>query len=360
MGQRERAARICNHSVLIAFSCKRRGICPSCQAKRAVLFAEHLHERVLLKERHRHLIFSIPKRLRVYFRYDRSLFKILYQAAWDSWREYLSQTVPGGKAGAVMALHSAGELLNWHPHIHALALNGVVLDDGAFVELSQVDTNLLEKLFSENIFQALLARELISQEVVDSMKSWPHSGFNVYAAEAISGQDERACLFLARYLKKAPVAAERVSVDESGVEPVVVYRASGDSGDERRFSPLEFLAELSLHVPKVFEQTTRMYGCYSSSTRGKLAREARFKAILENNFQPLDKELEKRQASATFARCMKRVFEIDPFKCQKCGSEMKIVAFIFDSREIEKIASHALENRPGEPRRGLGVVRGLD
>ena len=64
----------CNHSQLIAFSCKRRGVCPSCQAKRAVLFAENLEEKVLQPYPHRHLIFSIPKRLRVYFRFDRTLF----------------------------------------------------------------------------------------------------------------------------------------------------------------------------------------------------------------------------------------------------------------------------------------------
>ena len=33
----------CSHSTLIAFSCKRLGLCPSCSAKRAVLFAEQLH-----------------------------------------------------------------------------------------------------------------------------------------------------------------------------------------------------------------------------------------------------------------------------------------------------------------------------
>ena len=73
----------CKHSMLIAFSCKRRGICPSCQAKRSVLFAENLNE-VLLKAPHRHLVFSIPKRLRVYFRYDRRLFSRLYRAAWET------------------------------------------------------------------------------------------------------------------------------------------------------------------------------------------------------------------------------------------------------------------------------------
>jgi hypothetical protein len=36
----------CKHSLLIAFSCKRRGVCPSCGAKRAVKFAEHKTTRI--------------------------------------------------------------------------------------------------------------------------------------------------------------------------------------------------------------------------------------------------------------------------------------------------------------------------
>ncbi len=37
----------CQHSELIAFSCKRRSLCPSCDAKRSLLFAEHLHQNIL-------------------------------------------------------------------------------------------------------------------------------------------------------------------------------------------------------------------------------------------------------------------------------------------------------------------------
>ncbi|NBW41892.1 hypothetical protein EBR25_12965 [bacterium] len=44
----------CNHSELIAFSCKRRNLCPSCDAKRALIFGEHLHENVLLPYEHSH------------------------------------------------------------------------------------------------------------------------------------------------------------------------------------------------------------------------------------------------------------------------------------------------------------------
>jgi hypothetical protein len=128
----------CNHSMLIAFSCKRRGICPSCQAKRGVLFAENLHENVLLPQPHRHLVFSLPKRLRIYFKFDRRLFSQLYHAAWETWSEYVDAVIPGAKPGAVMALHTAGSLLNWHPHCHGIFLDGGILPDGSFVQLPDV------------------------------------------------------------------------------------------------------------------------------------------------------------------------------------------------------------------------------
>lgn len=94
----------CNHSMLIAFSCKHRGACPSCQAKRTVIFAENLHENVLLHHPHRHAVFSIPKRLHIYFRFDRKLFARLYRAASETWSDYVEAIYPGARPGAVMAL----------------------------------------------------------------------------------------------------------------------------------------------------------------------------------------------------------------------------------------------------------------
>jgi hypothetical protein len=67
----------CKHSELIAFSCKRRGLCPSCDAKRGIIFAENLHENIIGPHPVRHLVFSIPKRLRLFFKYDRKLTKLL-------------------------------------------------------------------------------------------------------------------------------------------------------------------------------------------------------------------------------------------------------------------------------------------
>jgi len=64
----------CTHSFIVPFSCKERLICPSCNAKRAVFFAEHLSRNILESVPHHHIVFSIPKRLRRFFLFDRSLF----------------------------------------------------------------------------------------------------------------------------------------------------------------------------------------------------------------------------------------------------------------------------------------------
>jgi len=174
------------------------------------------------------------------------------------------------------------------------------------------------------------------------MKSWSHSGFNVYVGDKIQPDNDNARLFLARYLRKAPLSEARLSIDESGLEPTIVYQKTSADGEQiKHFSPLEFLAQLSLHIPNTWEQTTRHYGVYSSVTRGKKIREEEYRARFDALPEPLDEpEEETKPASASFARCMKLVFEIDPLACPRCGEQMKIVAFLQKEREIEKIADN--------------------
>jgi hypothetical protein len=73
----------CEDSLLVAFSGKKRGVCPSCMAKRAVKFAEHLYNNVLEAAPHRHVVCTIPKRPQAYSRYDRTLNGILFDAAFQ-------------------------------------------------------------------------------------------------------------------------------------------------------------------------------------------------------------------------------------------------------------------------------------
>ena len=72
----------CRHELFVAFSCRGGRFCPSCHEKRALAKAGWVAEHVCAEVPHRQFVFTIPKRLRLYFRYDRSLLGALYQAAW--------------------------------------------------------------------------------------------------------------------------------------------------------------------------------------------------------------------------------------------------------------------------------------
>ena len=327
----------CSHSELIAFSCKKRVICPSCNAKRAHIFAEHLHHNVLLPHPHKHAVFTIPVRLRLYFMYDRDLFSKLYQAAWQTWNDYVCSILPG-KTAAVMALHTAGDLLNWHPHLHSIVLAGTVDDDGVFHKIEQINAELLEEMFAKKVFRLLLDKGLISEETIDVMKSWQHSGFKVWFGEDIPEDNQKQRLFIARYLAKCPVASNRIEIINNPLAPAVRYYKDAENKDDYiEVSPLEFLAKLSVHIPKTHERTTRLYGLYSYRTRGAKKREQEFKALLENNFEPIELREEVKPVSTYWATWIKKVYEVDPLICKKCGSQMKIKSFIHSTSKIKKI-----------------------
>jgi len=103
----------CGHEYLLAFSCKRRHFCPSCHQKRVVEYGEWLLTDVLKKVPHRHWVFSIPKRLRIYFMYDRSLLGKLSKCAWKVTRAFLKSAVPREEAvpGASIAIQTYGDFL---------------------------------------------------------------------------------------------------------------------------------------------------------------------------------------------------------------------------------------------------------
>lgn len=341
----------CNHSILIAFSCKRRGLCVSCDTKRALLFAEQLYGNVLYPYPQRHWVFSIPKRLRVYFKFDRKLTALLYQAAWEALR---ASVVPSGlddtTPAAVMALHTAGDLLNFHPHIHALVLDGTIDQYGKFSQLPAPDTEQIAAAFGSNVFNALLKRDLLTEDTIINMASWPHSGFHVFSGSPISYSDRDKLLFVSQYLKKPPLSLRRLELLEDGTEPVVRYYKTYDNPEiYRDFSPLEFLAELQQHIPDTWEQTTRYYGAYSCRTRGIMKRDGfipsvdRTSAHLFIDSSRSDRfpdEPIRPKASPTWAAMIKRVYEVDPLTCPRCAQPMKIIAFLTNTSEINKICDN--------------------
>ena len=155
----------------------------------------------------------MPKILRIYFLFNRSLLKELSKISWEVIREYYINTCIKDEANpaAVAVIQTFGDYLSFNPHMHILAADGCFGDDGFFYAPSiNIDTASLEKLFVHKIFKMLLARGLITERVVDLISSWAHSGFGVYCGKRINPKDAKSTEKLARYIIRASFSQERM------------------------------------------------------------------------------------------------------------------------------------------------------
>ncbi len=304
-----------------AFSCKKRGLCPSCNAKRAVKFGEHLYDTVLEKVPHRHCGFTLPKRLRVFFRYDRDLNTILFRAAAEAVRTVLGSD--GNTPAVVLTLQTAGEALNFNPHLHGLLADGTFDAAGNFAPFTAIDTERMAEHFRDHVLAELVTRGLITDEVPAQILSQEHSGFGAWVGDSFTEEDRTR--FVARYIQRGPLSLEKLSITDH----IVAYSTS--DGVTHEFDALEFLALLSCQIPKAYESLTRYYGWYSCRARGE---RAKHRPYLES----IEPQEHHHPPSLTWATCIKRIFEIDPLECPRCRGEMRIIAFLTDEREILKIA----------------------
>ena len=335
----------CNYEYLLAFSCKRRHFCPSCHQKRVVEFGEWLCKEVLKAVPHRHFTFSIPKILRRYFLYDRKLLSDLSRCGWESLKVFFQEALPeaGAVPGAVVAIQSFSDFIGFNPHLHVLGTDGCFYGDGMFKVAHRFDTKPLEEIFRHKIFKMLLFKGKITQELVDMLMSWRHSGFNVHCGQRIQPGDSEAMENFAGYIIRASFSQERMSYIRE--ESKVIYQ-SKDGKEEKVFDALEWLAAMCSHVPDKGEQLVRYYGHYSNVARGKrkkLDQDGLIPSILE----PDGSSKEHRK---NWARLIQKIYSADPLTCPKCQGRMRILAFIEDDQVIKKILKHlGLWDREARP-----------
>ena len=270
-------------------------------------FGEWLCEEVLKYVPHRQWVFSIPKRLRIYFMFDRSLLAKLSRCAWKILNLYLTQAVAydDAKAGAAVAVQSFGlrlvgqaygsesDFQNFHPHLHVLATDGCFHNDTAFtVVCPQPDTGALEKLFRYEVFKMLKAESKINDVITENMMNWHHSGFNVYCGKAIWPHNEDGLEKLARYIIRASFSQERmtyIAADDSADGVAKVLYESKDGKATKTFDALDWLARLVTHIPTKGEQMVRYYGFYSNKSRGlrkKAGTDDQVPALIESEVLP--------------------------------------------------------------------------
>ena len=336
----------CHHEYLLAFSCKGRWFCPSCHQKKVQLFGALVTETILFPVPHRHFTFALPKMLRVYFRHDRDLLKDMCRIAHECLTEYQRTVLnlPDGLPGIVMAIHTFGEYLDFHPHLHALVADGLFMRDGQFHVAPQTALKPLEEMFRARIITFLLEKRLLPPERARMLRGWVHSGFNVHRSNRVQPHQHEDLERLAQYIIRNPFAVEKMHVKERGKS--IIYRSGQNPKIQRNFevfTPCDFIAAITQHIPDKSFQLVRYYGWYSNKMRGQRDKQALEAAKAAGNaIQIIDVSEHKprRIPSAKWRELIKKVWEADPLMCPRCAHEMRIVSLIDDRAVIEQILRH--------------------
>ena len=211
------------------------------------------------------------------------------------------------------------------------------------------DRPVLGKLFEVEVFRFLRERELLSAERMELIRSWRHSGFNVFVGEAIGPEEGQTIGHIARYLLRAPVSLERLWYNpEAGT--VTIRPLAGEGNAPVELEVLEFIARLILHIPDFHERQVVYFGAYANASGIRLqhrrARQEDGGPVLWMSPEEEPTPFERRRR-IRWQQLIAKVYLENPLLCPECGHGMQIISFITDSPVVDKILRH-LKWRPGE------------
>ena len=119
----------CAHEKLVAFSCKRRGFCPSCGARRMAQSAGYLVDEVIPRVPVRHWVLSFPIPLRILFAAHPGLLtpvlRIIHRVIAGFLLKQAGLKRATADTGAVTLIQRSGSAANLNIHLHCLVLEGV-------------------------------------------------------------------------------------------------------------------------------------------------------------------------------------------------------------------------------------------
>ena len=231
--------------------------------------------------------------------------------------------------GVVAVIQTFGDRINFHPHIHVLMTEGGTAPDGAFHRVYRFHDEVIQEIFTHEVFSLLLRKKLIGLSLVQKILRWRHTGFNVHSK--VRAQTKREAERVGKYMIRPVLSLKRLLFDETGDK--VRYQYSRHGSQEESLDYLEFIARVTSHIPDKGQVMVRYYGLYSNAHRGKMRKAvASHPPIIEDDpaFVP----------SKGWAEMIRKVYEVDPLLCPTCGGRMRIISFIEEPKTIDRIIRH--------------------
>ncbi len=342
----------CRKEHLLAFSCRTRNFCSSCQAKRSVLFAEKLATGILAPVPHRHWTFSIPRVLRGLFERERTLLGLLSQTAYASIVKSFQALLDRQdvRPGCVFSLQTFGAYgANFNPHCHGLVTDGAFSADGEFLPLPSLDASAVMQLFRRLLLLRLHKAERLSESFMQNLLSWVHPGFSVYAGPPVDAAEIVSLEARARYITRPALAMDALAKLDDGRLALETPPDPRTGATSIELDPIEWIHRLTSHIPDPGKHCQRFYGAYANRSRITVAgKENESVALPAVQHPEQDISHYSREARSTWARLIKKIFEANPLLCT-CGARMRIVSFITDPPVVDRILRHRQSGRCKTP-----------
>lgn len=250
-------------------SCRNRH-CPKCQAAKQAFWIDDLMA-LTLDVKHYHIVFTVPHELNDICLLDSKwYYGQLFAAVWDTLQTF-GYSHFGVQSGAICVLHTWGQNMSLHPHIHCIVpaagqtLAGNMKHIGAqgkfLYPVKQLSPTFRRKLM-DAIKNQLKKQGLLPkyQSIID--KAWDKP-WNVNSKPSF-GKPEHVVKYLGQYTHRVAITNQRLTnVDNNGV--AFMYK---DYAHEAKIKPthldgIEFIRRFCLHIlPKRFVKI-RYYGIYS-------------------------------------------------------------------------------------------------
>jgi len=395
----------CHHERLVAFSCKRRGFCPSCGARRMAESAALLVDEVLPHQPMRQWVLSFPFQLRFLFASRPELMGkvlgIVYRTIASHLIKKAGLTQKTVKTGAITLIQRFGSALNLNVHFHMLFLDGVYTrnkqgktkfqrtiapnqqelaklvhtishrvarflerqgilerdEENSYLQLDGIDEDPMQQLIGCSVSYRIAlgpqqGRKVFTLQTLPSVEEddryaqvAKEAGFSLHAGVAAQAWERDKLERLCRYISRPAISEKRLSLTSGGNIRYQLKTPYSDGTTHVIFEPLDFISKLASLVPKPRVNLTRFHGVFApnSKQRTLVTPTQRGKSLKEESKTPV----EKRRAMS-WAQRLKRVFNIDVETCIHCGGSVKVIACIKDQPVIDKILTH-LKKKGSQP-----------
>lgn len=348
----------CDNFTAVHRHCHSR-FCNSCGVKYARMLSTRVSS-FCLDIPHRHIVFTIPDRLRNWFRADRKNLDLLFIAARNTVCAIVNNSLfkklkrKGIKEntyylyknyrhtnhfGMIATLHTFGRDLKWNPHIHALVPELIYSQDKDSIKThSHFSFEKLRKTFQFELLR------LIEEKIGPAFKSNKQilykehpKGFYVYARyqkkekefESKDYSDDiNGCITYAMRYTGRPCIAQNRIVDYD-MKSNMVHWYYHDHKDEKRYDIIEpaidFIKKLILHIPDKHFRNIRYFGFYSNASKKELNHIHKLLGIKKNkdySRKTRMNKLKRKTNKLHYRTLMIDSFNRDPLKC-KCGYYME-------------------------------------